>query len=391
MLLLDEAQYLDKYIILVSYDQERSNKMRKTAFICDESYFWHDAGSATLVLPSGGYLQPDSSAESPESKRRFKNLMERSGLYDQLTLVKPIPATEKQLMYFHTSRHVENVKHLSKSGGGDCGSLANVGNGSYEIAALAVGGAITAVEAVVSGKCNNAYALTRPPGHHAVEDMGMGYCIFNNAAIAALYARKELGLDRVMVIDWDAHHGNGTEDAFYKDPNVLFISLHQENNYPAGRGMIDQIGEGEGKGFTVNIPLPAASGDACYVYAMEQVVKPVVDEFKPQLIIISAGQDANIFDPSARMMVTTEGYKKMTQAMMELADKHCGGKLVALHEGGYSTAYVPFCTHVIVEEMSGFASDIGDPFLPVYGSMTYNILAENQKAQVDEIRAVHVK
>ena len=365
--------------------------MRKTGFICDESYFWHDAGSAALVLPPGGFIQPDGSAESPESKRRFKGLMEKSGLYDKLIQIKPIPATEEQLKYFHTEKHIENVKKLSESGGGDCGMLANVGRGSYEIAVLSAGGAITAVDAVVKGKCDNAYALVRPPGHHAVADMGMGYCIFNNAAIAALYARKELGLERVMILDWDVHHGNGTEDAFYNDPSVLFISMHQETYFPPGRGEIQQTGEGEGKGYTVNIPLPAASGNACYVHAMEQVIVPVVDKFKPQLIIISAGQDANVFDPSARMMVTTEGYQKMTKIMRELAEKHCGGKLVALHEGGYSTAYVPFCSHAVVEEMCGFETGIEDPFLMVYGATTYNTLADHQKARVAEIRAEHIK
>ena len=365
--------------------------MRKTGFICDESYFWHDAGSAALVLPPGGFIQPDGSAESPESKRRFKGLMEKSGLYDKLIQIKPTPATEEQLKYFHTEKHIENVKKLSESGGGDCGMLANVGRGSYEIALLAVGGAITAVDAVVKGKCDNAYALVRPPGHHAVADMGMGYCIFNNAAIAALYARKELGIERVMILDWDVHHGNGTEDAFYNDPNVLFISMHQETYFPPGRGEIQQTGEGEGKGYTVNIPLPAASGNACYVHAMEQVIVPAVDRFKPELIIISAGQDANIFDPAARMMVTTEGYKKMTKIMRELAEKHCGGKLVALHEGGYSTAYVPFCSHAVVEEMCGFETGIEDPFLMVYEATTYNTLADHQKARVEEIRAEHIK
>lgn len=363
--------------------------MRNTAFICDESYFWHDAGNAALVLPPGGYIQPDGSAESPESKRRFKNLMERSGLYDKLQLIKPNPATEKQLQYFHTSAHIERVKHLSKSGGGDCGVLANVGNGSYEIAVLSAGGAITAVEAVVKGKCDNAYALIRPPGHHAEAGQGMGYCIFNNAAIAAHYARKELGLQRVMVIDWDVHHGNGTEDAFYNDPSVLFISIHQEKYFPAGRGEIEHTGEGAGKGFTVNIPLPAATGDAGYIYALEQVVKPVTDRFKPELIIISAGQDANMFDPSARMMMTTAGYKKMTEILRKLAETHCGGKMVALHEGGYSTAYVPFCCHSVVEEMSGVKTDVEDPFFIVYSTTPYNVLADHQKARVDEVRAMH--
>ena len=365
--------------------------MRKTGFICDESYFWHDAGTAALVLPPGGYIQPDGSAESPESKRRFKNLMERSGLYDNLHLIKPYTATEEQLEYFHTSAYIQKVKDLSAAGGGDAGALANVGRGSYEIAKLAVGGAITAATAVVKGECDNAYALTRPPGHHATADMGMGYCIFNNAVIAAQYARKELGLERVMVIDWDVHHGNGTEDAFYADPNVLFFSLHQEGVFPAGRGEIDHTGEGEGKGSTVNIPLPAGTGDLGYMYALEQVVKPVTDNFKPQLIIISAGQDANMYDPSARMMVTAEGYKNMTKFMRELAEANCEGKLVALHEGGYSTAYVPFCSHAVVEEMSGHKTDVEDPFIPVFEGTTYNVLSEHQKARVDEIKAVHVK
>jgi len=365
--------------------------MRKTGFICDESYFWHDAGMAALVLPPGGYVQPDGSAESPESKRRFKNLMERSGLYDQLTLIKPRMATEAELAYFHTPRYIERVKELSATTGGDAGALANVGRGSYEIAALAAGGAITAVEAVVKGTVNNAYGLTRPPGHHAEADRGMGYCIFNNAAIAAIYAQKALGLKKVMVIDWDVHHGNGTEDAFYKDPNVLFISLHQEGVYPAGRGEIDHIGEGEGLGSTVNIPLPAGTGDKGYLYALEQVVAPVVDKFEPELIIISAGQDANMYDPAARMMVTADGYKQMTAVLRQLADKHCQGRLVAVHEGGYSTAYVPFCSHAIVEEMSGYATDVADPFFPVYEGTTYDQLAPHQKQRVDEIRQVHIK
>ena len=363
--------------------------MRKTGFVCDESYFWHDTGAAALALPPGGYIQPDSSAESPESKRRFKNLMERTGLYDKLVLIKPTQATLEQLQYFHTSAHIERVKSLSESGGGDCGSLAIVGRGSYEIAKLAAGGAITAVKAVAEGRCDNAYALTRPPGHHAEADRGMGYCIFNNAAIAALYARKELGMERVMVIDWDVHHGNGTEDAFYKDPNVLFVSLHQEKLYPAGRGEIDQIGDGEGRGSTVNIPLIAGTGDAGYMYALEQVVAPVTNKFKPQLIIISAGQDANMFDPLARMMVTVDGYKRMTKFMLELAKANCEGKLVALHEGGYSTAYVPFCSHAVVEELSGVSTDLDDPFTAIFSATPYNVLSDQQKVRVEEVKVAH--
>ncbi|MCL2398999.1 MAG: class II histone deacetylase [Defluviitaleaceae bacterium] len=363
--------------------------MRRTAFVCDEKYFWHDAGSNSLGLPSGGYIQPENAIENPESKRRIKNLLEASGLYDKLHIIKPYPAKEIELQYYHTVEHIKRVKELSKGSGGDCGELTIVGKGSFEIALLAAGGTITAVEAVTKEECDNAYALVRPPGHHAVADMGMGFCIFNNAVIATEYARRELGYERILIIDWDAHHGNGIEDAYYNDPNVLYISLHQEGLEAVGRGEIDHIGEGEGKGFTVNIPLYAGTGDAGYIYAMEQIVKPMTDNFKPQLIIISAGQDANFFDPLARMMLTTKGYRKMTKIMMELANVHCKGKLICTHEGGYSTSYVPFCTHAIIEELSGVTTDVGDPFIIGYEGTPYNVLYDHQKKRVDEIKAMH--
>ncbi|MCL2377315.1 MAG: hypothetical protein FWC76_07990, partial [Defluviitaleaceae bacterium] len=209
--------------------------MKKTAFIWDESYFWHNAGGGALFEPAGGYIQENGSVESPESKRRVKNLLEKSGLIDHLVKVRPVPATEAQLQYFHTKRHVENVKQLSQIGGGDCGDSAIVGPGSYEIAALSAGGAIQAVKTVVeSDTINTAYALTRPPGHHAETNRGMGFCIFNNIVIAAKYAQKELGIKKIAILDWDAHHGNGTEDAFYEDDSVLFISIHQDNLEPIG-------------------------------------------------------------------------------------------------------------------------------------------------------------
>ena len=364
--------------------------MRKTAFIYDESYFWHNTGNGALHLPAGEYVQADEAVENPESKRRFKNLLERSGLYHKLELIKPYMATEYQLKYFHTERYIEKVKELSKTGGGEAGDSATVGKGSYEIAALAAGGAIAAVDSVVKGICDNAYVLTRPPGHHAEADRGMGFCLFNNAVVAVEYARRELGLQRIMVLDWDVHHGNGTEDAFYKDPDVLFISLHQEGLYPVGRGKINHIGEEKGMGATINIPLHAGTGDAGYIYAFEELVKPITARFKPQLIIISAGQDASAFDPLGRMMVTSEGYRKFTEIMLQLADAYCGGKLVALHEGGYSLAYVPFCSLAIVEELSGIKTDVVDPFAVDIIGTPYNALLDHQKFRVDKIRGLHL-
>ncbi|MCL2198989.1 MAG: GNAT family N-acetyltransferase [Defluviitaleaceae bacterium] len=359
---------------------------RKTAFVCDESYFWHNAGSGALFEPDGGYIQTNGSAESPESKRRVKNLLERSGLFDRLIKIKPFPATEEQLQYFHTKHHVEAVKEYSKIGGIDCGDTTIVGRGSFEIAKLSAGGAITAVKAVVEGAVDNAYVLARPPGHHAEADRGVGYCIFNNIVIAAKYAQRMLGINKIAIIDWDAHHGNGTEDAFYEDDNVLFISLHQSGLDPIGRGQIEHKGRGKGEGYTINIPLYAGGGDAVYRYAFEKIVVPAVEEFSPQLILVSAGQDGNIFDPLARMMLSAQGYRYMARTVKNLADKHAGGKLVCLHEGGYCSSYVPFCSHAIIEELSGITTDVTDPFIYAMEGTEYNELLPHQKERIDGIK-----
>ena len=360
---------------------------KKTAFIWDESYFWHNAGDGALFEPAGGYIQENGSVESPESKRRVKNLLERSGLMEQLAHIKPFPATKEQLQYFHTKRHIEAVKEMSKIGGLDCGDSAIVGRGSYEIAKLSTGGAIQAVKTVVeSDTIKTAYVLTRPPGHHAEADQGIGFCIFNNIVIAAKYAQKELGIKKILILDWDAHHGNGTEDAFYEDDSVMFISLHQDGLEPIGRGNLEDVGKGKGKGFTLNIPLPAASGDAVYKEAFEQVVIPAVEKFEPELILVSAGQDGSIFDPLGRMMLSADGYRYMAEKTKELADKYAKGRLVCLHEGGYCPTYVPFCSHAIIEAISGIKTDVEDPFIYAMAGTTYNKVLPHQKEQIDKIK-----
>lgn len=364
---------------------------RRTGFICDESYFWHHVGSSTLFVLPGGYVQADGYAENPETKRRFKNLLERTGLIKELVQIEPRMATKEEIKLFHGEAYIDKVKKLSDSGYGDAGELALVGKDSYEIALLSTGGALTAVEKVIAGEIDNAYALTRPPGHHAEASLGMGFCLFNNVAIAAKYAKKHLGIERILILDWDVHHGNGTESAFYDDLNVLFISLHQERNFPPNRGTVEDVGEGAGEGYNINIPLPAGTGNAGYMYAMEEIVGPITDQFKPELILISAGQDAGVFDPLARMMVTTEGYKEMIKFMLNLADKHCDGKIVACHEGGYSTAYVPFCSHAIVEQLSGIDKGIEDPFYGAIEGLPTNELYTIQKEYVDKAKAIHSK
>jgi len=333
---------------------------RKTGFICDESYFWHNTSGGALFFPAGGYVQNFGMAESPESKRRFLNLLMRTGLHEALVPIKPIPATVEQLKYFHTTRHINNVKRISDSGNfEDTGIFAVAGKDTYEIAILVAGGVLEAVKAVVSGEIDNAYCLSRPPGHHAEADRGNGYCFFNNAVIAARYAQKELGLKKIMVLDWDVHHGNGIEDAFKDDDSVLFISIHQDNLYPYNRGAMEH--QGTTPESTINIPLPIC-GDAGYLYAFEQIIKPATMRFKPELIIVASGLDANMYDPLSRMCITADGFGKMTSAILEIADSVCDGRVVCTHEGGYSPEYVPFGGHAIVAALAEADIDVIDPF-----------------------------
>ncbi len=364
----------------------------KTGFLYDESYFWHDTGNGAICLPPGGWIEADEHGESPKSKRRVKNLLERSGFIDELEIIKPRAATREEIEMNHTPAYVEKVKQLSDTTGGDAGDLAIVGTGSYEIALLSAGGAITGVDAVMEGKVQNIYALTRPPGHHAEKDKGMGFCLFNNVAIAAKYAKKKYGLKRIMILDWDVHHGNGTESAFYDDPEVLFVSIHQELNFPPERGFAEDVGVQDGEGFNVNIPLPAGTGNAGYLYALEKIVAPIADEFKPELILVSAGQDPSVFDPLAQMIVTADGFGKIAAFVKSIAERHCEGRLVVCHEGGYSPGYVPFCTLRIIEALSGLQSKVTeDPFYPAIKGLPSDILAPHQKESIEEVIKIQSK
>lgn len=367
--------------------------MKKTGFISDESYFWHDNGSGALMLRTGGWIEAEVYGESPSTKRRVKNLLEKTKFIKELKEIEPREATREEILAVHQVDYMDRVKMLSDSTGGDAGIVAVVGPGSYEIAMLSAGGAITGVEAVMNGDVQNVYALTRPPGHHATNETGMGFCIFNNVAVAAKFARNEYGVKRILVVDWDVHHGNGTEAIFYDDPDLLFVSLHQEYNFPPDRGFAKDVGHGEGEGYNVNIPLPAGTGDAGYLYAFEKVIEPIADQFKPELILISAGQDASPFDPLAQMMVTADGYGKMAAKMKAIAERHCEGRLVVCHEGGYSAAYVPFCTLRIIEALSGLQSKVTeDPYYEAaLQGLPSGVLAPHQKEAVDHVVEIQSK
>jgi len=354
-----------------------------TAFVWHELYMWHDTGSGAGPDSAHGLIEPGEHGESPASKRRLKNLLEVSGLYECLQLLKPRPATRDELQRFHVPSYVQRIATLSEQGGGDAGEHTPFAATGYEIAALASGGCIRAVEAVVGGEAGNAYALVRPPGHHAERDRGRGFCIFNNVAVAALHARHALGLERVAIVDWDVHFGNGTQQAFWDDPAVLTISIHQADRWPRDVGLCGERGGGDGEGFNINVPLPPGAGRGAYLRTLEEVVAPALRLHEPEAILVSCGYDASALDPFGRMLLTSADFHDMTAQLLELAGELCAGRLVVCHEGGYSEAYVPFCGLATIEALSGLSSGVVDPFLERYAGVAYSDL---QPAQAEAIR-----
>ena len=247
---------------------------------------------------------------------------------------------------------------------------------------------LNAVRSVLAGSVQNAYALVRPAGHHAEANRGRGFCILANTPIAIRAARAEFGLGRVAVVDWDVHHGNGTQSIFWDDPHTLTISIHQDRLYPYDSGLRDELGGEAALGTNLNIPLPPGCGDDAYVSAVERVVVPALKRFKPELIVVASGMDAGVWDPLGRMMVTSDGFRRLTSSMRSVADEVSGGKLVFAHEGGYSAHYVPFCGLAVVEELSGIKSRFEDPFLDAVAAYPQHAIQPHQAEEIS--RAVEL-
>ena len=331
-----------------------------TGFFCDERCFWHGGGNYVLTAPAGGLVQPGGGLpENPETKRRLKNLAEVTGLMAAMMMQSAREATREDLLHVHPGAYLDAFKAASDAGGGELGLRTPFGRGGYEIAALSAGLTKAALFDVLAGRLRNAYALSRPPGHHALPDWPNGFCLFNNIAVAIRAAQAAGLARRIAVVDWDVHHGNGTEAIFWTDPEVLTISLHQEHNYPLDTGDASARGEGKGHGFNINIPLPPGTGHASYLEVVDRIVLPALRRFRPEAIVVACGFDASAFDPLGRMVATTETFRLMTRAMMQAADDLCDGRLVLVHEGGYSEMHVPFCGHAVLEELTG--SDIRAP------------------------------
>ncbi|MGJ8588962.1 MAG: class II histone deacetylase [Yoonia sp.] len=339
-----------------------------TGFFWDERCFWHGGGNYAGMLPVGGLVQPLDGGlpESPETKRRLKNLIEVTGLAQDLAMQGAAPATREDLARVHPADYLDEFKALSDAGGGELGRRTPFGPGGYELAALSAGLAKAALAAVLRRDVKNAYSLSRPPGHHCLPDFPNGFCLLNNIGIAIEAAKAAGQAQRFAVLDWDVHHGNGTEAVFYDRADVLTVSLHQERNYPMDTGAFTDRGTGDGQGYNLNIPLPPGTGHTGYLAAMERLALPAICDFGPDVLIIACGFDAAANDPLGRMLATAETFQMMTRQVMALANDICDGKLVMVHEGGYSETYVPFCGHNVLQEMSGSKITAPDPFAEVF-------------------------
>ena len=360
---------------------------RRTGFVWSERYAWHEHGPSGGPLPASGWIQPEPHIESADTKRRFHGLLNACGLLDELVTLTARPATVNEVCRFHDPAYVERIRNLSMNMGGDAGYGTVFGPGSYEIALLAAGGCIVAVDAVLDGSVDRAYALVRPPGHHAMPDSGMGFCIFGNMAIAVMHARASRNVGRVAVVDWDVHHGNGTEHAFYRDADVLTISIHQDGGFPPDTGRAEDRGQGPGSGANLNLPLPPGCGWGAYDAAFERVALPAIRRFRPDLIVIACGFDASGFDPLGRMMLYSGAYREMTLRLVALADELCSGRVVVCHEGGYSTFTVPFCGLAVVEALSGREAGVEDPFERLIMNMGGQELQPHQAAAIEQAAA----
>jgi acetoin utilization deacetylase AcuC-like enzyme len=311
-------------------------------------------GTAILIDPIyRGHLVGCDHPERPERFDAVVEGLQRAGLLDRLQRVDRRAATEEELLLCHTPEYLRTAKRDVDAGQsylstGDTDITPN----SWEIAAMAVGGALNAVDAVMSGAARNVFCAIRPPGHHATPSRGMGFCLLNNVAVAARYAQRRHGVERVLIVDWDVHHGNGTQDIFYADPTVFYFSTHQWPLYP-GTGRADETGAGAGEGTTMNFPFPAGSGRKEVLGAVEHGLMPAMDRFRPDLVLISAGFDSRVGDLLGRFTLTDRDFRDLTTAVLAIADRHAGGRVVSLLEGGYNLSGLASAAAAHVQALFG--------------------------------------
>ncbi len=320
--------------------------MSSLALIKDNRYMEHNPG--------------EGHPESPDRLRVIHELIDRE--FSGLPLIPPRLATESELALVHDPFYIQTVANTVGRPHSRLDADTGLSARSYEIARLAAGGLLNGTDALLNPKSgirnpNSIFAFVRPPGHHAEPDRGMGFCIFNNIAIAAMYAKEKYGLKRILIVDWDLHHGNGTQRAFSEDPGVLFFSSHQYPYYP-GSGGFNEVGSGKGEGFTVNAPFPTGFGDAEYYSVYAQILEPIALEYKPELILVSAGFDPFVKDPLGGMKVTGEGFGALAGLVQGIARRACDGKILITLEGGYNPEGLQKGVRAVLQTLLGSPSPV---------------------------------
>lgn len=299
----------------------------------------------TLLIYDDIFLKHDTGYGHPENAKRLENTinhLKKIKLWEQLRVEKPRVASLEEIGLVHPQTYIETVKQIANAGGGWLDGDTAISADSYEAAAYAAGAPLTAIDLIMKGEEKNAFCLVRPPGHHATPTRGMGFCLFNNVAIAAKYIQSKYRLEKIFIIDWDVHHGNGTQDVFYHDPTVFYLSLHRYPFYP-GSGRKEEDGQGKGKGFTSNIPMPANITPERYIELFTNVVEQNTGRFIPEFIIISAGFDTYKNDPIGGLHLKDEDFEIITEVVTRSAKRYCNGRIVSCLEGGYNLLDLPLC------------------------------------------------
>jgi len=299
------------------------------------------------------HVPPFEHPESPERLSAIMDHLEERKLLGKLVQITPDYADEADVLVIHDRKYLNHLEMACRRGDMtlDSGDT-YLSRHSYNVALLSAGGAIAGVKAVAEGSADRAFCAIRPPGHHASRDVGMGFCLINNIAVAAKYLQARFDVGKVLIVDWDVHHGNGTQNVFLEDPSVFFFSIHEHPTfiYP-GTGRRWEIGKGKGEGTTLNAPMAPGSGDEEYRMIFEQLLIPAAERFRPEFILVSAGFDAHAEDPLADIRLSYEGYRYMTRAVIGMAERFCGGRLVSVLEGGYEISSLTNCVEIHIREL----------------------------------------
>lgn len=366
---------------------KRRKYMAKTGLMYSENFAKYDAGGGYLCLSARSvpWISTTDYYDTGERVTEAYNLLKKTGLLEKLTPIASYKVDKEELIGFHSKEYIDKLEKFSNEDGGDVGELCQIGKGGLDVIREAVGGDFNALDAVMSGKVQNAFCLQRPPAAHAERDRGFGFCVVNSFNILIQRAREKYGLKRIMIIDIDNHYKKGIEDAWYDTDEVLYAEIHQTGavaeNSAADRNA-DWIGSEKGTGYNVVIPMPSGAGDSAYIKAFEEVILPVAEQYKPELVVFIAGYASNIFDPLCRQQITASGYYKLTEMIKSVADKYAQGRLIGILEGGKGN-YMSFCILKTIEAMSEEKTDVPDLTAQF---IVRNYVSHDQQAAIDDVK-----